>query len=157
MHLIQSWKDGHSGRGSSALSRRAYLDITHRPVRVALTRLLLGEHCLAVALLRHPTRTHRRVERHDRLCRFGDGAVEDELHALFSCRGTEVLVRERDRFWKELRDRGLEAEVRRLTRFEGGSRAVSLLTEKVETATVLAWFCDKVLSIFKERQIYRMY
>ena len=76
---------------------RRYLKIRAAEHRTALTRLLLGDHCLAVVRLRHLG-----VERARRLCRFGDHAVEDELHAFLLGEGSSDLTSRRAAFLDEI-------------------------------------------------------
>ncbi|KAJ7753051.1 armadillo-type protein [Mycena maculata] len=63
--------------------RRHYLTMVHVPAhRKALTRLLLSDHNLSVERLRYPVRYRRAIPREERLCRFCQVGVEDEVHAL---------------------------------------------------------------------------
>ncbi|KAL7285334.1 hypothetical protein ACG7TL_000429 [Trametes sanguinea] len=80
---------------------RAYLYLPHRRQREALALLLFSEHPLAVEQLRRTPP----IPREWRVCRFCRirSAVEDEIHALLSCR-SPLLSARRARFVAELSD-----------------------------------------------------
>ncbi|KAF8904819.1 hypothetical protein CPB85DRAFT_1190394, partial [Mucidula mucida] len=74
--------------------------------RRALGRLVASNHRLAVEVLRRGDGQRRRpVPREWRLCRFCGESVEDELHALLTCAGSEALVALRTDFWHDLDER----------------------------------------------------
>ncbi len=64
--------------------------------RVALTRLILSDHCLAVEQLRrHEKYFLPCIPREDRLCRFCLEGIETPEHALLLCTGTNDVVESR--------------------------------------------------------------
>ncbi|KZT39418.1 hypothetical protein SISSUDRAFT_1045581 [Sistotremastrum suecicum HHB10207 ss-3] len=70
---------------------RAYLSLPNHAHRIAFTRLLFSAHPLAIDELRYAIRSHPRLPRALRLCRFCLAYVEDEAHALFGCMGDRAL------------------------------------------------------------------
>ncbi|OCH84150.1 hypothetical protein OBBRIDRAFT_742081 [Obba rivulosa] len=80
----------------SVVAFHPYLRIAHTRHRKALARLIASEHPLRVELMRRDG-----VVREARLCRFCDGAVEDEEHILFTCEGDARLVARRELFWQD--------------------------------------------------------
>ncbi|RDB24922.1 RNA-directed DNA polymerase from mobile element jockey [Hypsizygus marmoreus] len=91
--------------GSHDISKKSvkpYLRIHNPRHRLAITKLLLSDHLLAVEQLRRSGRGRPLVERHHRLCRFCTAAVEDEGHALFGCRSHPQLLQLRAQFLQNL-------------------------------------------------------
>lgn len=70
---------------------RHYLHVKVPKHRIALTRLLLSDHSLAIEQLRRGTRTRPYYPRHLRLCRFCLADIEDPIHALLVCDANEDL------------------------------------------------------------------
>lgn len=81
---------------------RHYLNVEIERHRIALTRLLLSNHCLAVERLRWTEHRRPRIERHLRLCRFCREHIETPEHALFDCDGKASLVTLREEFLGKL-------------------------------------------------------
>ncbi|KZV81442.1 hypothetical protein EXIGLDRAFT_572530, partial [Exidia glandulosa HHB12029] len=77
---------------SPVMEFRAYLRVANRTHRQALTQLLLSDHCLAIEMLRRPSRSRSLLTpRVLRLCRFCLADVEDPIHALFVCTASQDL------------------------------------------------------------------
>jgi hypothetical protein len=84
---------------NAAYALRQYLRWVHRPKhRIALTRLMLSDHGLAVERLRRAERGRPPVSRERRVCRLCRDNVEDEIHTMLICDGDEELKRLRDEF-----------------------------------------------------------
>lgn len=82
---------------------RHYLDLPIAKHRIALTRLLLSDHCLAIERLRWADRYHPFVPRDQRFCRFCKTEVETVEHALFFCVASGDLVVLRAELMQNLR------------------------------------------------------
>ncbi|KAJ7217825.1 hypothetical protein GGX14DRAFT_357510 [Mycena pura] len=83
---------------------RHYLTMVVVPAhRKAMTGLLLGDHNLSVERLRYATRYRVAIPPELRLCRFCRAGVEDEVHALYDCRGEARLVELRSHFLSSLK------------------------------------------------------
>ncbi len=88
-----------------ALFFRHYLRVPTKKHRVALTRLILSDHCLAVEhwqLRRHASFFLPSIPREDRLCRLCLGSVETPEHALLLCMGSDEVVSARSKFFADL-------------------------------------------------------
>jgi hypothetical protein len=84
---------------NAAYALRQYLRWVHRPKhRIALTRLMLSDHGLAVERLRRAERGRPPVPRERRVCRLCRDGVEDEIHAMLVCDGDVELTRLRGEF-----------------------------------------------------------
>ncbi|PBK64645.1 hypothetical protein ARMSODRAFT_1053743 [Armillaria solidipes] len=82
-----------------ALFVRHYLHVRIHKHRVAITCLLLGDHCLAVEQLRrHSAYFLPPVPRHLRLCRFCHSEIESPEHALLTCEGSTTLSAMRNQY-----------------------------------------------------------
>lgn len=97
----------HPANFPSSTSFHHLLMLPNRRERETLLRLISGEHPLRVEQLR---RGEGRVEEEDRVCRYGCGVVEDEGH-LLKCK-EEVVAKEREVMWKEVKECGWEPEER---------------------------------------------
>jgi len=114
-HLVESWKTAVIEHCESDLQQRIeesrrlpllqlrspslkplafrhYLKIKAPHHRQALTRMLLGEHPLAVEMLRRTGRYDVPVPAPLRLCRFCREKVETEIHALTECEAQGELI-----------------------------------------------------------------
>ncbi|KLO05044.1 hypothetical protein SCHPADRAFT_839832 [Schizopora paradoxa] len=69
---------------------------------MALTGLLLSDNILAMEQLRRATRNRPRYPQHLRICRLCKNDIEDPIHALFVCIGSEQLISLRKQFIKDL-------------------------------------------------------
>ncbi len=79
-----------------AMFFRHYLTVRVAKHRVALTRLILSDHCLAVEQLRrHGKYFLPCIPREDRLCRFCLEGIETPEHALLLCTGSNEVVESR--------------------------------------------------------------
>ncbi|KAG6873401.1 hypothetical protein C0992_008765 [Termitomyces sp. T32_za158] len=140
--------------GSEKISEfRHYLHITTPAHRKAFTRLIVSNHGLAVESFRYTHRYRTQpVPRQWRLCRFCMTDVEDELHALLMCEGSEELIQTRARFRQVLRN--IDNDV-------GASWGIvppsdfllALLTSK-RCASAFGRFIYQVFSIFDASEQY---
>jgi hypothetical protein len=80
---------------------RHYLRVKTPEHRLALTRMVLSSHSLAVERRRWQERGKPVVPREWRKCRFCQDSVEDPMHALFVCNNHE-LAQARERFLTDL-------------------------------------------------------
>jgi hypothetical protein len=80
---------------------RHYLRVKTPEHRLALTRMVLSSHSLAVERRRWQERGKPVVPREWRKCRFCQDSVEDPMHALFVCNNYE-LAQVRERFLTDL-------------------------------------------------------
>ncbi|KAI0048618.1 hypothetical protein FA95DRAFT_1557840 [Auriscalpium vulgare] len=87
------------------LRMREYLSIPIRDHRVALSKLLLADHCLAEVRLRWADRYRGPVPRAWRLCRFCEWTVETPAHALLECAAHPPLLAARSVFLTLLTER----------------------------------------------------
>ncbi|KAJ6568614.1 hypothetical protein B0H19DRAFT_989133, partial [Mycena capillaripes] len=88
--------DGETGKlVKKTLDFRHYLRIKTAAHRLALTRIILSSHCLAVERRRWKERGKNVVPREWRKCRFCQDSIEDPAHAVFICNHPELMqVRE---------------------------------------------------------------
>ncbi|PBK90793.1 hypothetical protein ARMGADRAFT_864710, partial [Armillaria gallica] len=77
-----------------ALFFRHYLRVSATKHRVAITRLILSDHCLAVKLLRSSCL----ASREDCLCRFFLVTTNTPEHALLLCVGSDGVASTRSKF-----------------------------------------------------------
>ncbi|KIY61145.1 GHMP Kinase, C-terminal domain-containing protein [Cylindrobasidium torrendii FP15055 ss-10] len=89
------------GSGPILLKLRPYLAIANVDYRRAYVRIMLGEHRMAVQMLRRPTSDGRLIPREWRRCRWCIENVEDETHVLLQCNGDPSVVEGRTEFWQE--------------------------------------------------------
>lgn len=68
---------------------RGYLRLTNPDHRKALVRVILSNHNMALEIWRYAT---PKVDRHERVCRYGCGKVESPEHIWLECRGSPELV-----------------------------------------------------------------
>lgn len=101
--LITARLEGQ-GPAASPTAMRPYLTEDMNPEdRIALTRLICGDHPFAVEALRRSSGVNR-VPREWRICRFCKvrSAVEDEGHILFGCRDTRLTALRLEFRWRAL-------------------------------------------------------
>lgn len=104
LYLLKGRREPASRDGplktAAVLRFRPYLNIVREDHRVALTRLLLSHHPLALEALRHEDLSLGRtfVPRDRRLCRFCAEAMESPEHALLECSANMTLPLIRARF-----------------------------------------------------------
>ncbi|KLO04484.1 hypothetical protein SCHPADRAFT_840528, partial [Schizopora paradoxa] len=136
-------KTTHGHWGTKTLAFRHYLYVLVAKHRIALTRLLLSDHCLAEEQLRRAQRNRPAFPSHLRLCRFGDGAEETPLHALFRCEGDRELLALREEFMTIA-----EAQLPGLSHAPTLEKMFSRIYRERKLASVLARYVHCVLSIF---------
>ena len=95
-------RDDKGSRVVKTMYFRHYLHVKIPRHRMALTGLLLSDHILAIEQLRRATRNRPRYPRHLRICRLCKNDVEDPIHALLICVGSEQLVTLRKQFIQDL-------------------------------------------------------
>jgi hypothetical protein len=132
---------------------RDYLLVPIAAHCIALTRLLLSDHNLAVEQVRRPVRGQRRGVPHEqRYCRFcRRDYVEDALHALFGCESSPSLTAKRESFVDQL-----EQKVPGIMGWHEG-RPLALLHEilsRKRAVGLLAWFAFKVMRVFDAEPLY---
>ncbi|KZV88109.1 hypothetical protein EXIGLDRAFT_839455 [Exidia glandulosa HHB12029] len=130
------------------LSFRAYLRLPIPTHRVALTRLLLSDHALAVERLRWENIPHNQ-----RLCRFCEDGVEDEVHALLLCDGSADLRELRATFWRTIG--ATHAELSRALLALEPLQIIQLLSVHEGALPTFARFVRNVLEIFSKTPMYR--
>ncbi|OCH92312.1 hypothetical protein OBBRIDRAFT_791423 [Obba rivulosa] len=81
------------------LSFRPYLHVMVPQHRIALTRMLVSDHPLAVERLRWAKRYRPPVPWHERLCRLCRDALDDSPHTMLECSAAADPVALRDVFW----------------------------------------------------------
>ncbi|KZV84831.1 hypothetical protein EXIGLDRAFT_623753, partial [Exidia glandulosa HHB12029] len=152
---------GQQRKLAPPLEFRAYLRVKGRTHRQALTSLVLSDHCLSIEMLRRGTRSRAEsVPRALRLCRLCLSAIEDPIHALFVCSASQELRGYRVAFWDSYdltmagtppEHRGFSsAELQRLPYKE----CFPALLSSTESASVLAVYATRVLSLFQHRPMY---
>ncbi|KZV77913.1 hypothetical protein EXIGLDRAFT_693775, partial [Exidia glandulosa HHB12029] len=116
LDLLQTRANYRNGdtRRPPAMAFRDYLRVASRELRVALTKLLLSDHPLAVERLRWRNGRTYDIPRAMRLCRFCNQDLEDTLHALFVCRSSDDLVASRRSFWARVTHLGGTADLQTL-------------------------------------------
>ncbi|KAF7355921.1 Reverse transcriptase domain-containing protein [Mycena venus] len=127
--------------------RRHYLTMVPIPAhRIALTRLLLGDHNLSVERLRYRVRYRLPIPREERLCRFCRNAVEDEVHATLDCEAQPTLIDLRTSFLHDIFecDPPLKSEYEVLSHYDFLCRMVS---SRKGVARLAKYACD-VLAVF---------
>lgn len=104
LDLLHSRRDFSSGRPRTvhSIAFRNYLLLKNRELRVALTKLVLSDHSLAIERLRWRNGRDYDIPQGMRLCRFCVQAVEDPLHALFQCTASDELRALRRQLWLRL-------------------------------------------------------
>jgi hypothetical protein len=132
---------------------RDYLLVPIATHRMALTRLLLSDHILAVEQMRRAVRGQRRGVPHDqRICRFcRETHVEDVLHALFVCTSSPELVQARSSFTTSL-----EEKVEGITGWHEGN-PLGLLHEilsRRRVVALLARYAFEVTRIFELEPLF---
>ncbi|KZP11407.1 hypothetical protein FIBSPDRAFT_756733 [Athelia psychrophila] len=102
--LIGRLHPGEKGKLThESMAFRQYLLVSIPEHRKALAALLLADHRLAEVRMRYNDTLGRRqpaVPHRWRLCRFCGSEIEDTLHALFLCDGSEELAALRQAFWE---------------------------------------------------------
>jgi hypothetical protein len=74
-----------------SLDFRHYLRITSPEHRLALTKMVLSSHSLAIERRRWKERGKKIVPKQWRLCRFCYAYIEDPAHAMFVCENPELV------------------------------------------------------------------
>ncbi|KAF7973841.1 hypothetical protein HWV62_14128, partial [Athelia sp. TMB] len=139
-------------RGSANHSPIAFRSYLLNPIaahRKALTSILLAEHPLAEAKLRYAERGQPAVPRRLRICRLCKVDVEDPIHALFICEGSEDLVKLRHTFWTQCRDKGDTRDKGLSIATMPAMEALHALVTSVTLQRKLAWFVYEVLRIYQ--------
>jgi len=136
-------------------SGRHYLTMVAVPAhRKALTRLLLSDHTLSVERLRlqYPTRYRLAIPREHRLCRFCEGDVEDEVHALLDCDTHALLADLRCSFLADVFqcDADMEMAYSQLSSYEFLRR----LSSSRKAVTRFAKYVCEVFYVFDKFQRY---
>lgn len=124
---------------------RHYLEVPIAKHRIALTRMILSDHCLAIERLRWADRYHPRVPRDQRFCRFCRTCIESVEHALFFCVENNMLRVLRAQFVVDLNKKwpgfGWVLPSNAVARLK-------LLVMNRETVPLLAKFVYEVLHLF---------
>jgi hypothetical protein len=120
--------------------------------RKALTRLLLGHHCLAIERLRYEERYFKASPRARRLCRFGCARVETAEHALFFCDGSLDVMERRAAF--VVRMRRLVPAVTQISR-ENATQVLKKLIFDRDTVCKTAKFVHQIFMEFDSIPIWR--
>jgi hypothetical protein len=120
--------------------------------RKSLTRLLLGQHCLAIERLRYKERYYKPSPRHRRLCRFGCGCMETAEHALFFCNGSLDIMEKRAGF--KLRMRKLVPAVTQVSA-ENATDVLKRLVFDCATVAKTAKFVHQILALFNDVAMWR--
>ncbi|KAJ7912427.1 hypothetical protein B0H13DRAFT_2327434 [Mycena leptocephala] len=100
-HDIDNLVKTHMLRNRLESGEQKSVTLVTRATR-AMTGLLLGDHNLSVEHLHYPARYREVIPPQHKLCRFCQGGVEDEVHALFDCTADPRLVELRSQFLKTL-------------------------------------------------------
>jgi hypothetical protein len=115
---LETDKKGEKHAVASKL--RGYLkNVANRKHRVALTRLLVSNHCYAIETLRY---SKIPVPREERMCRFCSGEVESPEHVLLACRRNGDILRLRAKFLETLLRQGSQEQHEALRRSDGDPR-----------------------------------
>lgn len=133
-----------------AMQFRHYLMVATPDHRVALTHLLLSDHCLAIEQLRRETRHRKYVPRHLRICRFCFADIECQLHATLICTGNDELIKTREAFLTTIWAKLPHLVGRASTPME----LFTLILREKNTISLLAAFVSRVLDIFSSVPIY---
>ena len=94
----------HNGPSATTLAMRLYLtEDMPQEVRKAITRLVSGDHPLAIEALRRMP-AGRKIRREWRVCRFchDKTAIEDEGHVLLKCTDPRVVALRTEFYWRAL-------------------------------------------------------
>jgi hypothetical protein len=142
-----------SGRlANEAYALRQYLRYVSKPDhRLSLTRLLLGDHALAIEALRRSERGRSAVAQSRRLCRFCRTAVETEMHALFECTSSAALAALRGDFLALVED--IAPGSTRWHAFQPLALFHEVLQRK-RTLPILAGFVHRVLEVYATAELY---
>ncbi|KAI0064582.1 hypothetical protein BV25DRAFT_1906569 [Artomyces pyxidatus] len=134
---------------SPVLRLREYLQVPIPEHRLALTRLVLADHCLAEVRLRWAERYRASVPRDSRLCRFCEECVETPVHALFECVADEQLCVLRREFLADMLFH--MPSLREDTVGMSNIEALRHLLQLRKTLPLLARFTHAVLKVFAIR------
>jgi hypothetical protein len=134
------------------MSFRHHLEVPIPKHRLALTRLVLADHPLAVEQLRRASRYHPPVPRDDRLCRFCKQHVETPEHGLLLCHASPALCDLWHNFCIALQPHGLHVPVPTL------GNAVPMLKDMLynrSSVNLFAKFVYDMLAIVQRIPLYR--
>ncbi|KAJ7061775.1 hypothetical protein C8F01DRAFT_1083160 [Mycena amicta] len=130
------------------LTFRHYLRVKTAAHRIALTRMILSSHSLAIERRRWKERRKDKVLREWRLCRFCKTEVEDPAHTLFLCDHRE-LTRLRETFLEKL-----YAELPEMRRqFNSPVAFLAAVLEKRAVTPLLAKLAYDVTKIYDSEPI----
>ncbi|KAK0421722.1 hypothetical protein EV421DRAFT_1724487 [Armillaria borealis] len=137
-----------------AMFFRHYLTVRVPKHRVALTRLILSDHCLAVEQLRrHGKYFLPFIPRENRLCRFCLEEIETPEHALLLCTGSNEVIDARSRSFLILRPLFPALPLSHVT--AGNARwTLKKLNFTGPTIQLVAKFVWEILQIFGSTPIY---
>jgi hypothetical protein len=127
-----------------SLDFRHYLRVKTPDHRLALTRMVLSSHSLAVERRRWKERGKSIVPREWRKCRFCEDSIEDPVHAMFIC-GNVELMRVREVFLAELYTKIPEFK----GAFTDGMSMFRAVLAKREVTPILAKLAFNVLRIYE--------
>ncbi|KAH6912453.1 hypothetical protein BKA70DRAFT_1183567 [Coprinopsis sp. MPI-PUGE-AT-0042] len=96
---------------------RSYLNVANREHRVALTRLLVSNHCYGLEVGRYFN-----IDEADRVCRYCQGATESPEHVILQCTGNSVIVDIREVFGRKLVKEARITDVQKLCILDGHPR-----------------------------------
>ncbi len=131
-----------------------YLSVRVAKHRVALTRLILSDHCLAIEqLCRHRMYFLPWIPREDHLCRFCLEAIETPEHALLLCTGSDEVMESRSRSFLVLTPLFPSVPLSHIT--AGNARWIlKKLIFTGPTINLVAKFVWEILQIFGSTPIY---
>lgn len=144
--------DENGAAAPEPIAFRLYLTVVAPKHRKALSGMLLADSRLAETQLRYAdTRGRRKRIPHDwRLCRLCMNDVEDTLHALFVCGGSNDLLALRANLWEKCAVESTAHGLQRLTPREAFHRML-LDTHLVP---ILAKYCYDVLAVFGKTDMF---
>ncbi|OCH88481.1 hypothetical protein OBBRIDRAFT_779980 [Obba rivulosa] len=123
---------------------RPYLNVLVPQHRVALTRMLVSDHPLAMERLRWAERYRSPVPRHLRICRLCEDGLEDPVHAMFVCTGDDDLSAIRASFWSKV-----DAELPGLRRrARDAEHMLALLMDEQSVHALVAKLAFETLGVF---------
>ncbi|KAK0489050.1 hypothetical protein IW261DRAFT_391549 [Armillaria novae-zelandiae] len=138
-------------------SFRAYLNVPIPAHRKAVVQLLSSSHTLAVEVLRWSERRQPPLPRSQRLCRYCQTEVEDEVHALWCCRALSKLHNLRRSFFVDVFALAPAAFLSDLHSAPSALHVTRLFVDTEELAVLcrFAKFVFDILRVYKEVPVLR--
>ncbi|KAH6906935.1 hypothetical protein BKA70DRAFT_1285887 [Coprinopsis sp. MPI-PUGE-AT-0042] len=128
---------------------RDYLNVANREHRVALTRLLVSNHCYGLEVGRY-----HNLDEADRICRYCREATESPEHVLLQCQGNAAITMLREAFGRKLVKEARVTEVQGLCQLDGRPREqlrmLVSLTSLHALTSLVAKFAYDVQQVVRE-------